>query len=403
MSDKLAIDGGTPVRTQPFPAWPQWDQREQTALAGVLESGHWWAPRGTQVKEFENEFAAYHDARYGVAATNGSAALEVCLRAARVGWGDEIITAPFTFIATANVCLLVGAVPRFVDILPHSWNIDPGQIEPAITSRTRAIMPVHIGGEPADMDSVCEIAHKHGLLVIEDACQAHGAEWRDRKVGAIGDMGCFSFQASKNITAGEGGMILTNDEEWAERCWSVTNVGRQRHGEWYRHIALASNYRLSEWAGAVLRVQLARLEEQTGRRCRNAAYLAQALTEVEGLMPLPGDPRVTRNAYHLFKTWYQPERFGGRSSNDFAHAIRAEGIPFNVSYPQPLFHSPVIVNQTAYIREKLGLPAEPRPHCPVAEDACTRGLWLPQYALLGTQRDMDDIVRAALKIQRAWE
>jgi len=403
MTEKLAVDGGTPLRVRPYPTWPQWDEREETALVDALRSGQWWAPGGTHVKRFESEFATHHDARYGVAVTNGSAALEVCLRAARIDWGDEVITTPYTFIATASSCLLVGAIPRFVDILPDSWNMDPGQIEAAITPRTKAIMPVHFGGEPADMDAICEIARRHGLLVIEDACQAHGAEWRGRKVGAIGDMGCFSFQASKNITAGEGGMILTNDEEWAEKCWSVCNVGRQRSGEWYQHIVLASNYRLSEWAGAVLRVQLARLEEQTKRRCGNAAYLAKALDEVEGLTPLPGDPRVTHNAYHLFKLWYQPEHLSGRSAGEFARAMQAEGIPLKMGYPAPLYESVPVAARTRYIRERLGLPAEPRDHCPVAQEVCVRGLWLPQYVLLGTQRDMEDVVRAALKIQRAWE
>ena len=390
------------MRAEPYPPWPQWDEREEAALIDVLHSRQWWGPGGTQVKEFEKEFAACQDARYGVAVANGSAALEVCLRAAKIDWGDEIITSPYTFIATASACLLVGAIPRFVDILPHSWNMDPSQVALAITSQTKAILPVHIGGEPADMDAICEIAREHELLVIEDACQAHGAMWREHKVGAIGDMGCFSFQASKNITAGEGGMILTNDEGWAEKCWSVTNVGRQRFGEWYRHIALASNYRLSEWAGAVLRVQLARLEEQSERRCRNAAYLAEAL-EVQGLTPLPGDPRVTRNAYHLFKVWYQSESFGGHSSREFARAIQAEGVPLTVGYPEPLYASPVIAGRTRYIEERLGLPAMARAHCPVAERACACGLWLPQYALLGTQADMDDVVRAVRKVQRAWQ
>lgn len=402
MTEKLAVDGGAPLRARPYPTWPQWDEREEAALVEVLRSGQWWARGGTQVKQFEKEFATHHHARYGVAITNGSAALEVCLRAAGIDWGDEVITTPYTFIATASSCLLVGAIPRFVDILPNSWNIDPGQIEPAITPRTKAIMPVHFGGEPADMEAICEIARRHGLLVIEDACQAHGAEWQGRKVGAIGDMGCFSFQASKNITAGEGGMILTNDEEWAEKCWSVCNVGRQRGGEFYRHIALASNYRLVEWAGAVLRVQLTRLEEQTERRCRNAAHLAKALDQVQGLAALPGDPRVTRNAYHGVKLWYQPEHFGGRGKKEFVRAICAEGIPLSVSYPEPLCDSTVIATRTGYIRERLGLPAKPRDHCPIAEEVCARGLWLPQYVLLGTQSDMDDVVRAALKIQRAW-
>ncbi|NLD44032.1 MAG: DegT/DnrJ/EryC1/StrS family aminotransferase [Chloroflexi bacterium] len=403
MSSTLAIDGGQPLRSAPYPSWPQWGEEEERALLGVLRSGAWWAPEGSQVKRLEQEFAAYHDARHGVAVTNGSAALEVCLLAAGLGWGDEVITTPYTFIATANSALLVGAIPRFVDVLPDTWNMDPGQTEAAITPRTKAIMPVHIGGEPADMDAINAIAQRHGLVVIEDACQAHAATWQGRKVGAIGDMGCFSFQASKNITGGEGGLILTNDDAWAERCWSVVNVGRQRHGEWYHHIALASNFRLSEWAGAVLSCQLGRLEEQAERRSANAAYLADALQEVPGLSPVPGDPRVTRNAYHLFKIWYDPRRFGGRPARDFAAAIRAEGVPITAGYGAPLSAAPVVVERTRYIRSKLGLPQEEPQPCPVAVEVCDRGLWLRQSALLAETDDMDDVVRAALKIQNAWQ
>jgi len=402
MKAKLALDGGVPVRTQPYPAWPQWDEREEAAVLAVVRSGEWWAPGGTQVKKLQEEFAAYHDARYGVAVTNCSAALEVCLRAANIGLGDEVITTPYTFIATANSCLLAGAIPRFVDILPYSWNIDPRQMEAAIMPRTKAIMPVHFAGEPADLDAILEIARRHGLVVIEDAAQAHGAIWQGRKVGAIGDMGCFSFQASKNMTGGEGGMILTNDESWAEKCWSVSNVGRQRSGEWYKHIRMASNYRLSEWAGAVLRVQLSRLEEQTQRRAENAAYLAEGLSEIKGLEPLPGDPRVTRSAHHLFRVWYHPEQFGGHSAKEFGAAMSAEGVPLGVGYPEPLSETQVIQERIRLLREKLRLPDEPMPLYPIAREVCARGLWLRQSALLGSKADMDDVITAAHKVQQAW-
>ncbi len=400
---RLAIEGGAPLRQQPFPDWPQWNEREARALQEVLDSGQWWAPAGTQVKQFEREFAAYQDASYAVAITNGSAAIEVALRAAGLDWGDEVITTAYSFIATANSCLLVGAIPRFVDILPESWNMDPSQIEAATTPRTKAILPVHMAGEPADMDAILKIAGRHNLLVIEDAAQAHGAIWAGRKVGAIGQMGCFSFQASKNITGGEGGIILSNDEEWAERCWSVHNVGRDRHGAWYQHITLASNYRLSEWAGAVLRVQLSRLDEQAERRMQNGAYLSQALAaQANGLTPLPGDSRVTRNAYHLLKLRYEPAAFGGHSAAEFAQAIAAEGIPISPGYPEPLYQTDVISRRTAFIEERLGIPHVEQPECPVTIEACRNGLWLRQAALLGTTADMDDIVTATLKIQRAW-
>ncbi|MCE5257866.1 MAG: DegT/DnrJ/EryC1/StrS family aminotransferase [Chloroflexi bacterium] len=399
---KLAIDGGAPQRSLPFPSWPQWDEHEEQALLTTLHSGGWWAPGGSQVHSFEEEFAAYQDARYGVAVTNGSAALEVCLRAAGIDWGDEVITTPYTFIATANSCLLVGTVPRFTDVLPETWNMNPEQIEALITPRTKAIMPVHIAGEPADLDAICTIARKHNLLVIEDACQAHGAIWNGRKVGAIGDMGCFSFQASKNITGGEGGMIVSNDEAWADRCWSVQNVGRQRGKAWYFHPVLASNYRLAEWQGAILRVQLTRIEEQTARRSANAAYLAEALSQVAGLTPTRPDPRVTRGANHLFRLWYNPDAFGGRPTPEFVKAMNAEGIPITMGYPEPLSESPVIVNRIAVMCRKLGLAVPAQPPCPVTTEIGKRGLWLHQAVLLGSTHDMDDIAAAAVKIQRVW-
>ncbi len=402
MPQVLAVDGGTPVRRRPFARWPVWDEREIQAVSDVVSSGQWWAPPGTQVKAFEHAFAEVHDAAYAIAVANGSIALEVALRAAGIDWGDEVITSPYTFIATANTPLLVGAIPRFADILPETWNLDPDAIEPLITPRTKAILPVHLGGEPADMDAINEIAERHGLLVIEDAAQAHGARWRDRSVGAIGDMGTFSFQASKNVTGGEGGIVLTNSEEWFERCWSVHNVGRSRAGGWYEHVVLASNYRLSEWPAAILRVQLSRLGEQATVRSARAETLKAALSEVDGLDPLPGDPRVSRNAYHIFKMWYAPEAFGGKSPDTFAEAMRAEGIPVSVGYAEPLHRMRVIVERSLYMAAQLGLPEPDQPACPVTEDACERGLWLMQNVLLAEQEDMLDVARAATKIQRAW-
>ncbi len=197
MQTKLAIDGGSPLRAAPYPAWPQWDEREEQALLATLRSGAWWAPEGTQVKKLEEEFAAYHDARYGVAVTNGSAALEVCLRAANIDLGDEVITTPYTFIATANCCLLTGAIPKFVDILPDSWNLDPRQIEAAITPRTKAIMPVHIAGEPADMDAINAIAQKHGLRRMGPS--GAGARW-----GPSATWGALASRPARTSPAAKG-------------------------------------------------------------------------------------------------------------------------------------------------------------------------------------------------------
>lgn len=402
MSERLALDGGTPVRTAGYPAWPEWNQEEERALLETLHSGDWWASEGVQVRAFESEFAAYHQARFGIACTSGSAALEVALRAAGVDWGDEVITSPYTFIATAAAILMVGAVPRFADIRPESWNMDAAKVEALITPRTKAILPVHIGGEPADMDSLRAVAAKHRLPLIEDAAQAHGAIWNGHKIGALGDMGTFSFQASKNVASGEGGIVLTNDQELAYRCGALVNVGRAPAGAVFQPVNLAGNHRMAEWMGAVLRVQLGRLDEQANRRSANAAYLAEALSEVPGITPVPGDPRVARNALHLFKLAYDPQAFGGKTRGELLRAMEAEGIPLRAGYQEPLARHKGVTQRSAYIRERLGMASQDPDACPVCEDVCQRGMWFYQAVLLAERGDLDDIVTALAKVQRAW-
>ncbi|MFB0546991.1 MAG: DegT/DnrJ/EryC1/StrS family aminotransferase [Anaerolineae bacterium] len=392
MREKLAIEGGEPLRTDPFPSWPVFDHREEEALSEVVRSGQWGVLTGMKVKEFEARFAEFQAARYGICVVNGTAALEIAMRAAGIGPGDEVITTPYTFIATASAALLVGALPVFVDIDPETYLLDVTKVEEAITERTKALVPVHIGGCPADMDAIMDIASKHGLRVIEDACQAWGAEWKGRRVGAIGHLGAFSFQASKNITAGEGGIIVTNDAPLADRCWSLHNVGRLKGGAWYEHEILGWNYRMTEWQGAVLLVQLERLPEQIARRSRNAAYLAGELGCIEGIRPLTIDERVTQHAWHLFIFRYEADRFGGLSRDAFIEALNAEGIPCSAGY-RPLNRSRAILEAT-----NVATPAS----CPVAERACCEeAVWLPQNVLLGTRQDMDHIVEAVAKIQRA--
>ena len=402
MATRLALDGGEPVRVEPFPHWPQWNDDERAALQAVLDAGEWWSIGGQQVEAFAREFAATHDAAHGVCCTNGSAALEICLRAADIQWGEEVITTSYSFIATANAALLVGAVPRFADVLPDTWNLDPAHVEALITPRTRAIIAVHIGGEPADMDALVGIARDHGLVLIEDAAQAHGAAWRGRRVGALGDMGTFSFQNSKNITAGEGGAILSNSTDWYERCWSVVNVGRRPNGGWYEHVGLASNYRLTEWQAAVLRVQLPRLLAQNAQRQRSAAFLAAGLAQIGGLSVIPGDPRVTDNAYHLLKLRYDPEAFGGRPADEFVRAIRAEGIPIGRGYPAPFGAEAMIQREVARICSRLGLATPDDGPWPVCTEVCANGLWLLHSALLSAESDLEDILAAVAKIKTAW-
>jgi dTDP-4-amino-4,6-dideoxygalactose transaminase len=405
MSKQLALLGGDPVRIDPFPAWPFSGNEEKQALLEVLEGGVWGiSADGGKIAVFERTFAEAHAAAYGQAVFNGTMALEVALRALDIGYGDEVIVPAYTFMATATSCLMVGAIPVFVDIEPDTYNMDPDALEAAITPRTRAVIPVHIGGLPADMDRIMEIARRHDLAVLEDACQAHGAAWKGRRVGAIGDLGCFSFQSSKNINAGEGGLIVTDDAELAERCWSVHNCGRVRAGAWYQHEVLGGNFRMTQWQAAILLAQFTRFEELARRREENGQYLSEALLAETGLRPLGRDPRVSQHGYHLFISRYDATAFEGLPRNRFLAALRAEGVPCSEGYV-PLYRMPALQSGVQRLKDATGWPGaypEILPDCPVTERACTEeGIWFFQNMLLGTVTDMNDIVTAVKKVQAA--
>lgn len=386
------------MRQRPWPAWPEWDEADAQAVADVVRSGQWFGPSGTRVKAFGEAFAAFHGARFSVPCTNGTHALEVALRAVGVKAGDEVIVPPYTFIATASACVQANAVPVFADIEPDTYNLDPRAAEAAITERTAAIIAVHIAGCPADLDSFRELAQRRGLRLIEDAAQAHAAEWRGRRVGALGDAGTFSFQASKNLNAGEGGIILTDQEEVYDRVWSIINVGRVRGGGRYEHALLSGNYRMTEWQGALLLSQMRRLEEQTRRRNENALYLAQELGQILGIRPLKRDERVTCHAYHLFVLRYEAAEFGGLPRQEFLRALSGEGVPCSPGYT-PLYRESAF-RPDPDTHPFAGKRSYADVHCPVAERACTEeAVWLTQPLLLGTRSDMDDVVAAVRKIQ----
>jgi dTDP-4-amino-4,6-dideoxygalactose transaminase len=396
----LAIDGGDPVRTAPFPSWPVYDEREERLLLEVLRSGNWGEISGDMVTTFATRFAAYQRAQYGICAPNGTMAIQLGLKALGVGAGDEVITTPYTFIATASAALLLGAKPVFVDVKPDTCNIDPDRLAAAITPRTKAIVPVHIGGQPADMDGVMAVADEYGLHVLEDACQAWGAEWKGTRVGAIGDVGCFSFQAGKNINAGEGGIVVTNDPELAEICWSLHNVGRIRGGEWYQHERLGWNFRMTEWQAAVLHAQLDRLPEQEPIREHSARYLDDAIAAIEGLSPIVVDPRVTRHARHLYPVRYDAAAFGGHTRDAFLRALQAEGITCVSAGYVPLTSSPAIRRTIA---EEFGEESLAQlDTCPIAEEVSRDVFWLTQVALLGDQEALESILASIRKIQAAW-
>ena len=361
--------------------------------------GRWKVSQGAA---FETEFAAFQGARHGVACTNGTAALEIALRALEIGCGHEAIVPPYTFIATASTVLQVGAMPVFVDIDPETLNIDPGQVEAAITPRTRAIIPVHIAGRPADMDALPEIARRRGLRLIEDAAQAHGAAWRGTRAwGRHRRSDTSSFQASKNLNAGEGGIVVSNDDSLAEAVWSVVNVGRIREGAWYEHHRLGSNFRLTEFqlgAPGAPSCSAFRTIWRAQRKRGDPDRAAQA--DPRHLLPRE-DARITTHAHHLFPFRYVASlEFGGKTLEELVKTLNAEGIPCSSGYV-PLNRAPLFqwVSQHSgslcKLSRQIDYPAAALPGC---ERVCSDCLWLPQASLLlGTRADMGDIATAVEK------
>jgi len=401
----LALFGGKKAMNRPIRSWPIFGKPEEKALLSVLHSGKWWY--GEKVREFEQKFAAYQDAKFGISCVNGTAAIEIACIAAGVGAGSEVITTPYTFVATAAAPLRANAVPVFVDIEEDTVNIDPNKIEEAITPRTKAIIPVHFGGLPCDMDKINAIAKKHNLVVIEDAAHCWGTKWKNKGAGALGDMGTFSFQQSKNITSAEGGMVLTDNEELAEAARSYSNVGRSKKGGWYEHFRLGTNYRLTEFQAAILLCQLKRLPAHVEKREENAARLREGLGKIPGIKLLKRDKRVTQRSWHLFDFKFISEDFDGVSRSQFLAALKAEGVPCSGGYPFPLYRNPMF-------QRKMDGPAGCPVSCPYlktkpidyssynlpnVERACKEIVWLPHQLLLGTKRDMDRVVEAVRKIR----
>lgn len=400
-----AILGGAPVRKDKFPAWPVMDQGEEKALLAVLRSGRW--NRGRAVERFEADYAKLTGTQHCLAAANGTSALLLILNAMGIGAGDEVIVPPYTFVATINVVLNVGALPVFVDTDPETFQIDARKIEAAITPRTRAIMPVHLGGAAADLDAILALGRRRNIPVIEDACQAHLGEWRGKKVGSLGTAGGFSFQASKNLNSGEGGALITNDSELVERAYTFHNNGRgrrQAHTD-FSYTSGGLNLRLTDFQAALLLAQMERLEQQSRQREQNAAYLTKMLSEIPGIRPARMYEGCTRNAYHLYMLRYDAGQFAGLPRAKFLKAMAAEGVPASGGYA-PLNKEPYLRTtfatrgyQAVYGSE-LKTWAE-RTACPANDRLCTEAVWFTQTMLLGPRTDMEQIAEAVRKVKAA--
>jgi dTDP-4-amino-4,6-dideoxygalactose transaminase len=398
----LALLGGKKAKGKPFPVWPHYDNNEQLVLHEVLQGRVWWRTPGTKTLAFERDFAKFHGARHGIAVTNGTAALEVAMAGLGINAGDEVIVPDFTFVATASAVLFANALPVLVDVDPETYCIDPDLVEAAITPRTKAIIAVHMGGHPADLDRLSKIAKRHRLALVEDSAHAHATEWRGQRVGTFGVAGTFSFQASKLMTAGEGGMIISNNDKFEVQARSVHDCGRMP-GKWfYSHYIYGSNYRLSEWQGAILQVQLSRLDEQTKRRHRNARVLDRLLRDIPGITPQKLDERCTRNGQYAYIFHVNKKDFAGLSTARFIEAMNAEGIPNQASYP-PLHQLDMFRNgnyrKCLSGRQATGKHAFLKQKFPATKRAAWETVWIPQPALLGDEEDMREIATALGKIQ----
>lgn len=399
-----AILGGSPVRSKSFPDWPVWDKADEESVLAVLRSGIWWRGGGKFVSEFEKKYAELMGAKRCVAVVNGTNALLASLYLLGAGPGDEVIVPPYTFVATISAVLLSNALPVFADTDPDTFQINPDKIEQKITECTKAIIPVHILGGVANMDKINAVAEKHNLKVIEDACQSHLAEWRNKKVGTVGDLGCFSFQNSKHLPCGEGGAILGDDEEIMDRCQAFHNSGRPYgsvKGQGYP--VVGSNIRMMEYQGAILLGQMKRIEEDAKRRTENAAYLTSKIRDIPGIVPRKFYEGATRNAYHLYAFRYKKEHFNNLPRGKFLSALRAEGIPCSGGY-SPLNKEGTIEDalnsrsfQKVFSKDRLDKYREQN-HCPENDRLCEEAVWFAQNLLLGTKSDMDDITDAISKI-----
>ncbi|MDR1103235.1 MAG: DegT/DnrJ/EryC1/StrS family aminotransferase [Tannerella sp.] len=405
--DKLAILGGNPVRkNKKWPEWPYVDEKVVDAVAKTVRSRLWCRinnPENGTVATFEKEWAAMLQAKYCVATGSGTQSLNTCVEALGIGPGDEVITSPYTDMGTIASILVSRALPVPVDIDRESFQLDPAIVAKRITPNTKALMPIHIMGQPCDMDSILAIAKQHHLYVIEDACQAHLGQFRGKRLGTIGDVGCFSHQSSKTISCGEGGSIVGNDEALMEKCYTVQNHGTSRSG---KNETIGSKYRMNELEGAMLVAQLVNAEAQWKRRNENAAYLTSKLKACPGVVPQKLYDGTESGSFYLYTMGYRKEHFNGVDRNIFLKALAAEGVSLSPYISEGLHRAPW-VDHILGLKEYRAMysPARLKQYreeldCPVCDRICSEEmlmLWA-SGPLLGAKSDMDDVVNAIMKL-----
>ena len=409
---ELAILGGPKTRTEPYPEWPVWDQRDIDIVTEVIKSGRWggYPYPGPKTAELAKKFAGLQGSGYAVPMANGTVTMEVALRAAGVGWGDEVIVPGYTFQATASAPMAAGAIPVIVDIDPDNYCLDPRAAQKAITPKTKAIIPVHLGASMADMDAIMALAEKYDLIVIEDCAHAHGAKWNGRGAGTIGHFGSFSFQSSKTLSTGEGGILLCRTPELAAKAASIIDCGRPHAlgggtEDASMEYQVGGNFRLSEIVAGLALAGLERFPAQAREREAMAAYMDEALSEVPGIRLLRRDPRHTTRSFYRYIFAVDPAEFG-MEHDLLAGALAAEGVACWTGYE-------AMNNYTLFQpqKSKLAVPnAFPeyfdfeKMSLPEAERACEHeALWLDESIFRAGPKGVDDAVNAIRKIQRNAE
>ena len=403
---KLAITGGEPLRKTPFTQWPLSTNEEASALNDVLTSSKWGGQPfpGKHASAFSRKFAEVHTAKYAQCVNTGTVAIQAALIAIGIKPGDEVIAPAYTWEGTVGPVLLLNAIPVFVDIDPETYCLDAKLIEKAITPKTKAILPVHLGMRFADMDEILRIAAKHNLKVIEDCAHAHGGMWKGKGAGSMGDLGAFSFQSSKLITSGEGGAVITNNLEYMEKVQSYINAGRASLTDQFHHRIIGFNYRLGEFQAAVLGPQLARLPEQAKTREANMKHLETRLRNTPGIGLLKPDPRITRLAPYGYVLKYFASQGKDIPRAAFVAALQLEGIPCDGLFYEPVYRSSLFpVDSTdfpalSWGREKP-LDLRSMYSCPEADRAAYHeGVWFMHQLFLGTEKDVDAIADAIHKV-----
>ena len=384
-----------------YPKWPIYNDKEIKALTEVIKSGEWWcgapgAHQGNNVWAFQDEFAQLQGSEYCVAVCNGTVAIEAALMALDVGLGDEVIVSDYTFVASASAVIATNAVPIFCDINPNTLVMDVHKVEELITERTKAIIPVHLGGNPVNMGHLMDVASNYDLKVVEDCAHAHGSDFKGKKVGNWGDAGTFSFQASKVLTSGEGGAIICNSKELADNIYSYIDCGRKKNQYSYKHFSYGTNYRMTEYQAAVLRAQLKKFPDQHKLRNENAQYFMKKLNEINGIKTMKPTSGTTSLGWYVFPIVFELEEFGGITKSEFYKKLNRNGIPTDDCYP-PLhsldcFKSTNLKKGIDYSQANWGGEKSNNRNFPIVSDIYSRSIEFPQEMLLANKEKLNNVV-----------